>query len=70
MRDNERMEMRRNEAMTKKYKVSRVHGIKAVSKIEKNHNRESFPKPAVFKTARDYDRNKEKMKLAKEIDEY
>lgn len=51
----------------KKYKTKHIHGVRVVSRIHGKANRPLMPRPAVFKKATNYDRNREKARLRKDI---
>lgn len=55
--------------MTAKYKKKRIKGIRITEKIEGKKERPMFPRPAVFKDKKTYDRQREKSKMRKELGE-
>lgn len=46
--------------MAKKYKIKKIAGIKQAVKIEKDSNRELFPRPTIFRDKTKYDRKRMK----------
>ena len=50
----------------KKYKTKKIAGEKVAVKIEKDSNRELFPRPTVFLSKKEYNRSREKANLRKE----
>ena len=55
--------------MAVKYKQKKIKGIRITEKIEGKRNRPLFPRAAVFRDKKAYDRKKEKAALRKEIGE-
>ena len=53
--------------MTRKYKVKKIKGVRVAEKIEGKKDRPLFPRAAVFKSKKAYDRNKEKQESRKAI---
>lgn len=46
-----------------KYKKISVGGLYAYVRVESKRNRPAFPKPAIYKSKKNYDRNREKANL-------
>ena len=51
----------------KKYKTKKVHGVKVVTRIHGMANRPVMPRPAVFRKETNYDRNREKARMRKDL---
>lgn len=55
--------------MTQKYKQKKIKGIRVTEKVEGKKERPLFPRAAVFKSKKAYDRNRDKQNLRKELRE-
>ena len=55
--------------MAVKYKQQKIKGVRVTEKIEGRKDRPLFPRAAVFRNKKAYDRKKEKAALRKEIGE-
>ena len=55
--------------MARKYKQKKIKGVRVTEKIEGRKDRPLFPRAAVFKSKKAYDRKRDKQKLRKEIGE-
>ena len=53
--------------MKHKYKQKKIKGIRITEKIEGKKDRLLFPRAAVFKSKKAYDRNRDKKNLRKEL---
>ena len=52
--------------MSTKHKQKKIKGIKVVEAIQGKENRPLFPRPAVFRSKKKYDRKREKQQLLRE----
>ena len=55
--------------MAVKYRQKKIKGVRVTEKIEGKRNRPLFPRAAVFRDKKAYDRKREKAALRKEIKE-
>ena len=53
--------------MARKYKQKKIKGVRVTEKIEGRKDRPLFPRAAVFKNKKVYDRKRDKQNLRKEI---
>ena len=54
--------------MARKYKQKKIKGIRVTEKIEGKKDRPMFPRAAVFRNRKAYDRNRAKSELRKETE--
>ena len=54
----------------KKNRVKNVNGIKVVEPIEKEYGRELFPRPMIFKSGKDYNRQEFKRISHDDFDDF
>jgi hypothetical protein len=54
--------------MARKYKQKKIKGVRVTEKIEGKKDRPLFPRAAVFKSRKAYDRKREKERTRREIE--